>query len=159
MTKGEIKAVIDGQAVSFTELLADDNYVMGTGIGLAGTSPETGTRFQVQTMFMTLTLETELPWEVRAETMEEAMERHQTGDRSPPKSVFIRYEDADGRGFYDANPSVTITAFDGTTVTGTFTSTLQEKKGNGRIEVTNGAFEVRVKSPMAAKVVETTVGQ
>jgi hypothetical protein len=157
-TKGEITATVGGQALQFTELLADDNYVIGTGFGLLGTHAESGARLQIGTMFQTLTLETELPWEVRAETMQEAMDRRATGDRSPPKTVFVRYTDSQGREYYDSNPSLTITAFDGATVAGTITASLQEKKGEGRLEVTDGAFEVRVKSPFAAKAVETAVG-
>ena len=43
-TDGSISAVVGGTAIQFTELLADDNYVMGTGFGLLGTNPETGAR-------------------------------------------------------------------------------------------------------------------
>jgi hypothetical protein len=157
-TQGTISAVVSGDRVQCTELLADDNYVMGTGFGLLGTDADTGARLQVGAMFHKLTPETELPWEVRAETMQEAMDRRAAGDRSPPKSVFVRYTDGQGREFYDSDPSLTITAFDGATVAGTFSASLQEKKGDGRLEVIDGAFEVRVKSPFAAELVETTVG-
>jgi hypothetical protein len=36
---------------------------------------------------------------------------------------------------------------------------MQAKKGGGRIELTDGSFEIRVKSPMAAAIVETAVGE
>jgi len=157
-TQGTISAVVGGDSVQCTELLADDNYVMGTGFGLLGTNAETGARLQIGAMFHKLTPEIELPWEVKAETMQEAMDRRAAGDRSPPKSVFVRYTDGQGREFYDSDPSLTITAFDGATLAGTFTASLQEKKGDGRLEVTDGAVEVRVKSPFAAELVETTVG-
>jgi len=158
-TEGKITATVGGQALQFTELLADDNYVIGTGFGLLGTQTESGARLQIGAMFQTLTPETELPWEVRTETMQEAMDRRASGDRSPPKSVFVRYTDDQGRQYYDLDPGLTITAFDRATVTGTFTASLQEKKGEGRLEVTDGAFEIRVKSPFAAEVVETAVGE
>jgi hypothetical protein len=145
--------------MQFTELLADDNYVIGTGFGLLGTHTESGARLQIGAMFHVLTPETEVPWEVKAETMQGAVDRRAAGDSSPPKSVFVRYTDGQGQKYYDADPGLTITAFDGTTVTGTFTASLQKKKGEGGLEVTDGAFEVRVKSPFAAKAVETAVGE
>lgn len=158
-TEGEITATVGGQSIAFADMLANDNYVIGTGFGMLGANAESGARMQIGAMFQKLTPETDVPWEVKAETMQEAMDRRDAGDSSPPKSVFVRYADGQGQEYYDADPRLTVTAFDGATVTGTFAASLQQKKGEGRLEVTDGAFKVRVKSPFAAKAVETAVGE
>jgi len=161
-TDGEITATIGGEALTFSHLPADANFILKLNFGIQGsTAPEGGATLQIMS---TAPFPTEGPFPatVESESSEAYFEHHKKvmageAERRLQRNINLIYDQADGTGWF--GPVVLeVTSFDAGRLVGTFKATLRsKKKEGGDPKEATGKIDVVMKTPAAGRVVEEAV--
>jgi len=161
-TSGFINVTIGGEAMTFAHLPSGENYVLATNVGLNGTTDvDGGAELRVMGMFQTVSPDGPFPQVLDTEDMQLYMKRRQEDQAagkasSLARSLQVLYTTSAGAKHIGTG-MLTVSSYDGSKMVGTLTATLRLEGGGEPVQLTDGTFEVTVKSPIAGRAVEKLV--
>ncbi len=167
--EGSIEATIGGEKMSFSHLPKDSNYMLKTNMGIEALTEPGGAALLITVMHRTLGPDTKYPHVLQSSTPEELTKMHKehqaalkAGEASKMAiaQVSLIYVAKDGAKLFDTNLVLKVESFDGSRLKGSFDATLKPKRSKDGVEpvaLTEGTFDVVLKTPAAGRAVEKAV--